>query len=341
MASTRSRTALVTMGGFLVTLGMLASLLSAYVVFLLHEPLALGSFRPWLTPDAFMLGLSLGTLGGAVSWVASVVAARRPEARPSPSPAASTQVVPAPAPGLFERFTLPISKSYILLTVDEARDIETMVNDVRGRAAYLEDRLMAANQLLGERTTKAFMEKLSPSTTPTTTPTPSTTEDMTAVTTRKRKTGPNGYPVEICERCGREFEQTILARARCPDCWSLEEYLSKPASSSSSRSVVAHEPAVDPYAVALDRLDKTPALLPVLHHVSQHPKMKVVDYAKDLGLTRGTTSGRINDLVRLGLLEKSDGGFEVTEMGEKAAKARPQATVGAGAGAAPAVIPPP
>ena len=347
MVSTTSKHILVTIGGFFVTVAAQVGVLVAYVALDLHEPVMLDSFAPWLAPPALLLGLLFGILGATVAGAVSVLRSPKPPSKPPATPPASTTPASTPSSDSPTRlpeslhslvaadtspFVLPTHGPYVMLTMDEARMVERTVNDLRGEVASLEDRLAVAYLRLGEQTatSPSQLPQIQPST-------------MTPEPEPPERRSNAGWPLVICEKCGREFEQTIKGRTKCPDCWSLEEYMQKPIRQAAPPPPVsAPQPQpVDPVQVAVARLSKSLPLLRVLRHFADHSGQKVVDVAKELQLTRGTASDRVNDLVRLGLMVKENGGFKLTELGEKAKEATQGVDAGTVAVAAPTPAPAP
>ena len=322
MVSTRTRLIIVTVSSFIVTVAAEAGALFYYVDQVLHEPLVLASFRPWLAMPSLSLGGLLGVLGATVGAVVAVTI-RKESPKTSSPPSTTPQAVTTTTAGQFppkvaevshmrsldDPFRLPGSDHpHILLTLDQAREIEGTVNAQMEEIAYLKDRLAIADELLGARTRDAYLDKISSGSKPAEPSPPANKVDEK----------PHGrFPLVTCERCGRKFEQTIAGRTKCPDCWALEEYISKPPSPPPP-PVAPSAPVgvvVDGLTVAVKRLERAPNVLATLRYVGEHPGVKVVDVAKEMQLGRGTVSDRVNDLVRLGLLEKENGGFRVTKLG--------------------------
>jgi len=327
MVLTRSRLILVTAGGAVVTIVLEAVALTLYIALFLHENLVLSNFAPWLVTPALILAVMIGCLGDAIAGVSAWVGVRSRSHKTillqSPPPSTSTtSAQPAPFPAkvseinemrFYEPYHLPTEGPYLILSVDQARDIEAMVNDMKSEVAHLKERLAIADELLGQRTREAFVDKLATER--------STTPSTTTQAVMKSK---NGFPMVNCERCGKAFEQTIPGRTKCPDCWSLEEYLLKPSSPQPASvplspprttpvvtasmqpqpvTVDVDRPAVDHLSEAIKRLSRSPALLATLRFVSEHPGVRVVDIAAKMQRSRGPVSGSINDLNILGLFE--------------------------------------
>lgn len=344
MVSTRTRIILVTIGGFVVTVALEAVALLAYVTLMLHQSLALSSFRPWLAFPPLILIALIGVLGGVLA--ATVVVLRSPKPVKAEAPPSTQPPVAPAAAGQFPpkirelgrmHFLLPATGPYVMLTVDQARDIESMVDRMQEEIESLTDRLATADRLLGEMARGTFVSKL-------------TDPGLHPSTEPAQETSKAGLPMVVCQRCGTKFEQTIPGRTKCPDCWSLEEYLSKPvevpsppspAPTSAAIQASPQAAPVDDFSVIVKRLERSPNFLVTLRYVGDHPAMKVVDIAKEMKLGRGTVSDRVNDLVRAGLVEKENGGFKLTAKGVDARNATATIQVDDAAGTAVPTAPAP
>ena len=157
-------------------------------------------------------------------------------------------------------------------------------------------------------------------------------QETEAGTDRKEPPGnakPLEFPKVVCMKCGKRFEQTIRGRQLCPDCWSFEEYISKPVKAPGglveppAPAAILPQPTdqlPDPGAITW-KFRKAPALLTKFRFLARHQGTSPGAMAKDLDLARTTVRDAIDELRKMGLAEVGeDSGVRLTEFGEQVAR---------------------